>query len=328
MRQGVAVWVSGLLLVVATAATGQAQLFEQRDGIIGTVDGSSSARQGHYLALGLRKYWNSFTSYQFPDPDHPQLDPLSRLEWPWDQIYGVGRAGAYFGGFQLDIEGASTLSTASGPKAQDSDWENPATPGQKTTFSEGEAKPRGWTLDVGLSGELPSVARVRPVIGFRIQEFRFTYTDVLQGELAGGAEFLPGPIIEFSQRYRHWYGGAILTTGLPLGAFFGGGDSGRLLVRLQGDLAWVTANNIDFHTIRVPAPRYTTEATRGLSWHVNCAVGLDITGWLNMRAEGDFMRIRTRGSHTWSEPGTEETWAGAVVWSEQKYLSVIGTFLF
>lgn len=35
-----------------------------------------------YLSLGLRKYVNSFTSYEFLDPDLKFVEPLSKLEWP------------------------------------------------------------------------------------------------------------------------------------------------------------------------------------------------------------------------------------------------------
>ena len=41
---------------------------------------------GFYFSLGARKYFSSFTSWEFPDINNPQVDPLSRLEYPWDQI--------------------------------------------------------------------------------------------------------------------------------------------------------------------------------------------------------------------------------------------------
>ena len=62
--------------------------FSQAQDFSGPFSGSLE-RQGYYGSIGVRKYFNSFTSYQFPDPEQPVLNPLSRLEWPWEQLFGV-----------------------------------------------------------------------------------------------------------------------------------------------------------------------------------------------------------------------------------------------
>ncbi|MDQ1240100.1 MAG: hypothetical protein QG577_2286, partial [Thermodesulfobacteriota bacterium] len=43
------------------------------------------------IGVGVRKYFNSFTSWQFPNRFPPNQDPYSRLEWPWDQTFFVAR---------------------------------------------------------------------------------------------------------------------------------------------------------------------------------------------------------------------------------------------
>jgi len=294
---------------------------------------------GEYSAsLGFRKYINSFTSYQFPDPEQPQLDPISRLEWPWEQTAGVVKLGYVTNGFGFGIDFASTLFLPSFLKAQDSDWEDPNNPGQKTTFSEGKAKPRMWTFDGNVAVNIPSMTILKAVAGYRAQQFSFTYTDVLQGTIwdedtqtyrpVAVFDFLPGAVIEFTEYYKHWYGGGILSAGLDLGLLAEALASWQLFLRFQGDYAYVKANNLDFHILRTPGPRFTAETTTGSSWHINLTTELRLSERFAFCLEGDFMRICTRGSHHWTEPGTDRSWDGAKVWSEQKYLTASGLLAF
>jgi hypothetical protein len=95
------------------------------------------------LMVGLRKYFNSFTSWQLPANNGPQ-DPISRLEYPWDQTFLAIRGSTVYSGLEVNIEWSGTLSVLSNSKAQDSDWEDPNNPNQKTTFAEAEATPRCW----------------------------------------------------------------------------------------------------------------------------------------------------------------------------------------
>ena len=109
-------------------------------------------REGSYMTLGLRKYINSFTSYQFPDSPGGDIgtDPISRLEWPWEQTFGVIKLGHNYPGVQVNFEGAATLFKDSGLLAQDSDWTDAAQPSQKTIFSDALATPRNWTIDTSV----------------------------------------------------------------------------------------------------------------------------------------------------------------------------------
>jgi hypothetical protein len=291
-----------------------------------------------YASFGLRKYINSFTSYQFPDPEQPQLDPLSRLEWPWEQTAGVVKLGYVMNGLEVKFDFASTLIVPSFLKAQDSDWEDPNNPGQKTTFSDAKAKPRLWAFDGGVAFDIRPMPVLKAVVGYRAQQFTFTYTDMLQGTIWDNStqtyrpvavfDYVSGPAIEFSQYYQHWYGGGILTTSFDLEGIAQSLAPWQLVCKFQGDYAYVKANNSDFHVLRTPGPRFTAERTTGSSWHLNLTAEMRYSSRLGLSVEGDFMRIHTKGSHLWTEPGVNQSWDGAKVWSDQKYIAVSAIFAF
>lgn len=323
-----------IMLVLFCYAEASAQIMPPN---ISTRNGASLAGGLHnsYISLGLRKYINSFTSYEFLDPDNTFVDPLSRLEWPWEQTYGVVKTGLKYNRLQVNLEGASTLLAYSGLMAQDSDWTNTTLPNQKTVFSEAEAHPRGWTIDASIGFDLPILNSVRWILGYRAQQFRFTYTDMYQKELyrpdRNGPD--PGEIIQFTQDYKHYYGGAVIGSGFDPGNLVSSLSGTLLTVRLLGDVGYVTANNIDFHVLRIPSPRYTYETTQGISWRVNLATDLRITDRFTIGVAGEFMRIRTGGSHTLTQPAgfdeegvyqnaTDQTWQGARVWSDQKFIEI------
>ncbi len=300
----------------------------------------SDGSRNSYISIGLRKYISSFTSYEFLDPDYTFVDPASRLEWPWEQTYGVVKAGIVYKGLQLNLEGASTLLTYSDLKAQDSDWTDRNLPSQKTVFSEAEAYPRGWTIDASVGFDLPVLESVRWILGYRAQQFRFTYTDMYQKELyePEGNGFSGGEIIHFTQDFRHYYGGAVIGSSVELSILTPSLAGTFVDFRLLGDVGYVTANNVDFHVIRTPAPRYTYEKTHGVSWRINASADLRITQRFLVGIAGEFMRIRTGGSHrmthpagwdgTQNVPATDETWQGARVWSDQSFIELNGSVNF
>jgi len=290
--------------------------------------------------VGIRKYINSFTSYEFPNPVRPALDPTSRLEWPWEQIYGTVRIGWAAPGFGVHFEYAATLDARSNLKAQDSDWQDQDNPGQKTTFSEAKANPRGWTFDASVHFALPFIQgapRIRGVGGYRAQQFRFSDSDSLSSTIWDSDadaylpqaifEFDPQTAIEFSQYYKHWYAGLILETswGPTLMTLFG---DALINLRLQADWGFVKANNEDYHILRDPAPRFTRERTTGASWHVGLAASLVLNRRVTLEAEADFMRIRTHGDHTLDDPESKLSWPGARVWSDQKWISASAAISF
>ncbi len=322
-----------VIIALLTVSTSQAQFFPalpnlmNGDSIVGPCKS--------YGAFGLRKYINSFTSYQFPGAPPSIFDPVSRLEWPWEQLFYVARLGGGCGCVQINLELAGTLDTFTNLKAQDSDWIYLADTDQKSIFSQGQAKPRGWTLDTSLSCAVPGMRFVRAIGGFRAQNWGFTYTDVTQsvafspfGPVLGPTTFGGGPGIEFTEAYKIWYGGGIIILPFDLGFLSSRLSSYQLFISGQGDYGYTTGKNFDFHIRRVPAPRYTWEDTSGGAWHVNLTLGCRANNRVAFTAEGDLIGIRTRGKHNWTQPGTNRNWDGAQVWSEQKYLTFAGILSF
>jgi hypothetical protein len=292
---------------------------------------------GYFFSLGFRKYFGSFTSWQVPDIDHPQINPISRLEYPWEQIVGVAKASYTCPLFELFLEGSSTALVWSGMKAQDSDWENPDSSGQKTTFSQGQARPRIWTFDASAAASVPQLPCLKGTVGFRVQQLRFTYTDAMQGTIAefdagdrfirylpaAQFQYLPGTVIEFGQYYRQLFLGGVLssafnldTLSLPLSPRF-------LYFRFQADVATVTGMGHDEHVLRpgVGADLYTD----GTGWHLNLITGLQF-GHARLDIEGDFKKIKTDGEIV--HRATARTSSGARVWSQQAYVGINGSLRF
>jgi hypothetical protein len=336
-KKNVVALVALVILLTATVVS-EAQVFPGFPNFLGgdyMACGTWGGPYPFYGSVGVRKYINSFTSYQFPGIPPTVFNPISRLEWPWEQLFGVVRLGKGSGDIQFTLEVAATLDTFSNLKAQDSDWIWPGDPNQKSVFSEGKAKPRGWTFDGSLSYPVPGLSSVRAVAGYRAQQWKFSYTDATQfqafddtGPVVVPPLFLPGIGIEFSEYYKMLYGGGILTLGAGLGRVSPRLASVQLMFTGQGDFAGVRGWNIDWHVLRVPGPRYTKELTTGWAWHVNLTVGCLVNNRFALTVEGDMIRIRTGGSHHWTQPGTDLTWQGARVWSDQKYVSASGIFTF
>jgi hypothetical protein len=298
---------------------------------LSALPGADKAERGVYVALGLRKYINSFTSYQFPnDPNQGPQDPLSRLEHPWEQIYGVVRLGADMRTLAFEMEFASTLSKFSNLNGQDSDWEDKNNPGQKTTFSQYDDRPSGWTFDISTTIPVPDAPILAGVLGFRAQHFKFDGYDMVQGSIWDSGSYRPqtkydvygGALGTFSQDFKHYYAGGVIRGLAPLGALSDSLASVSLLVKLQGDGAFVNGNNADFHFLK--ADQGTFEETSGWSWHLNLTAGLLVGDRLRVDLEGDFIRIRTSGTHK----EHKSTWDGARVWSDQGFVSITGTCAF
>ncbi len=291
---------------------------------------ASPGKDAFHVSFGLRKYINSFTSYQYPNAFSPFQDPLSRLEWPWEQICWVAKADRSYGSLRVNLEYATSRGGFSDLKAQDSDWTGePFPPWQKTIFSQGKDRPRCWTVDLSLSHAVPRVPWLRAVGGYRAQQFKFTYYDLKRADLLGRlpARF-PGEAIAFSQYYKHWYVGGTLPVVLELGSLFRSPTPARVGAQLHADVSLVTGKNVDDHLLRTPAPRYTTEETSGSAWHAGLTMELNLNTRFAFGFEGHFMRIRSRGSHRMEQPGMDLSWSGAVVWSDQAYVGVLLTASF
>lgn len=283
----------------------------------------------HQQSLGVKKFINSFTSYQFPNPFPPSQDPLSRLEFPIDQWF-IGASSQYMASsWSLLCQGWLNLSRESALKMQDSDWDDESMPKQKTIFSESGCRlNRGLILDACLIfSNIFDNFPVMPVIGARYQNFFFTTHDGYQVVFGGEPIPLPGDGIEFKQVFYHYYFGASFSNELNLFNIMG--FLPRLAFLLQVDYGLVRARNEDLHLLR-EGERITIENTKGHCWHIAGTVTLFRLGSFNMKCEADFKRIVTDGSHQLSNSffPLDFSFDGSRVWSDQMSLSAIGELIF
>lgn len=283
------------------------------------------------LTLAIRKYLNSFTSWQFPNARGPQ-DPLSRLEYPWDQTFMAIRGNASYSSLEVNVEWSGTLNVASNPKAQDSDWTFGDLPNQKTLFDEAEANPRCWILDLSCNMVTPLPFPVRGVLGYRTSNFKFTFGDGYFNSMDPAYESGPeyGARIEFIQYYQQLYAGAILETVSNATELFRSLQLPPLTLRLQADASYVIGKNHDDHVVK-PYIYQSYLRTDGFGWHINLCAGVR-TGRVKFEIEGDVRGIDTRGvmEDLDGRSGVVVTTyiEGAKAWSEQKYLGVSGTLFF
>jgi hypothetical protein len=326
--------VTALIVSINPLAYSQQGLFEP----YGSVNFSQPTGNSYLnLMVGLRKYFSSFTSWQLPSNSGPQ-DPISRLEYPWDQTFLAIRGTTSYSGLEVNMEWSGTLSVLSNPKAQDSDWLDPDNPNQKTTFSDADATPRCWILDLGCNMQIPGFQSLRGVAGYRTSQFKFTNTDGYQYSIyndetrqyENSSQPLPGAGIEFSQYYQHFYAGGILDTSINVDEISSGLRFPALLIRLKGDASYITGNSHDQHLLRYA---FAIISSRGFGWHINLTTGFK-TGRFRLDVEGDIRGIRTNGSLESIQQ--DETSGliftqfinGAKAWSEQKYVGINGTIFF
>ena len=159
---------------------------------------------GWYASVKISRMFNSFTSYQFGDPDPSLPNPESRLEFPLDQWwYGIN-AGWRLPLISMTAEFLTNIRQNAQPKFQDSDWLQQGTrlyllfpffwvedwgpSDQKNIFSESDCLLQDWSylFDISMDLNLTDLVRphwnfkIGPVVGYRNQQFRFTTHDGLQ----------------------------------------------------------------------------------------------------------------------------------------------------
>jgi hypothetical protein len=285
---------------------------------------------GHYWTIGIKKYINSFTSYQFPNPFAPGQDPLSRLEFPIDQWFMGIRANYYARWWSLQCQGWMNVSREGSLKMQDSDWDDETVPGQKTIFSESQCRlNRGVLFDVRLTTATPleQFINVRPVFGYRSESFLFTTHDGSQTVLGGAASDLLGDGIEFTQSFSHYYLGGIFRCHVTFpGAYVYISDFD---LSFQADYALVSARNEDLHLLRT-GERITKEKTIGHCWHTCLRVAWRAEDMIWVGFEGDFKRLLTDGSHNLTNAlfNIDFSFRGSRVWSDQATISAFAEIKF
>ncbi|MBM3301034.1 MAG: omptin family outer membrane protease [Deltaproteobacteria bacterium] len=285
---------------------------------------------GSSFSLGIKKFVNSFTSYQFPNPFPPEQDPLSRLEFPIDQWF-VGVSSGYATRYcSFRSQFWTNVNREGRLKMQDSDWDDESRPFQKTIFSESNCRlNRGLLADIGASAATPlsGTVNMEPVFGFRYQYFFFTTHDGFQDVLGGSTVDLTGDGIDFRQTFYHWYLGARYGTGFsPASAL---GLRWPATVEVQLDYGLVNAKNEDLHLLRA-GERVTEERTRGHCWHVSINLDISVSDSFRAGIEADFKRLMTGGSHRLTNPlfSIDFSFSGSKVWSDQASISAVGLLIF
>ena len=280
--------------------------------------------------MGIKKFVNSYTSYQFPNPFPPNQDPLSRLEFPIDQWFLGGEYDYIARNWSLEFQSWMNLNEESRTMMQDSDWDNENQPFQKTVFSESKCRLNsGWLFDLKLvlKPEWSIFRTLLPIGGLRYQSFSFTTHDGSQVGLDGHSLDLPGDGINFDQTFYHGYLGMEVNTKLNTSGVFRSVPSMDLKVSMDYGLA--TARNEDLHLLR-SGRRITNENTSGHCWHAEATASFyarrNIKGLLN----ADFKRIITNGGHqlTNSVFNIDFSFDGAMVWSDQLSVTAATEFIF
>lgn len=280
--------------------------------------------------LGLRKYFNSFTSYQFPNPFNQTQDPLSRLEFPIDQWFFGTRFTYHAPHWSAYYDGYFNINRDSGLMMQDSDWEDEQNPFQKSVFSESKCRLNsGWLMDFGLNlhPDWAIFRDVSPIIGMRYQYFYFTTHDGYQVGLDGHSVDLPGDGIDFKQTFYQWYLGGLVSTSVNTSGIWRSLPTATL--RLQADYALARAKNEDLHLLR-RGERITRDNTDGHCWHFNAAMAMDLRHNMKARFDLDFQRIVTHGDHELSNSFYDIyfSFSGAKVWSDMFSMTGLIEFSF
>jgi len=215
---------------------------------------------------------------------------------------------------------------------RDSDWDDEADPRTKTIYSESNARMDPsylieGDLDLNVSDwlKLPVWLDLRPVGGFRWQQFNLVDHDGTQWATGEAALALPGDGIRFEQTYRHFF--------LGMRADFDLGKRGpleRLTTQIQVDWAYVEGHNQDHHLLR-QGERYSYEDTCGQAWHGMIGLKAGLLRHLDLILKADFMKLSTSGTHRLVNAplGLDLKWSNGVnVWSDQNSLSLMLEYTF
>lgn len=282
-----------------------------------------------YLSLGakIKRLTNSHTSYEFGNPFPPYQRPLSRLEFPLD---------SWWGGLELRFAvprfsvGGEVLTNALGDvngRFKDSDWDNDENPGQKSIYSESSCRMEPSymaRLDADLEVSdwlgLPAWLSVRPVVGFRYQNFHMVTHDGMQYTSDGSPpQALPGDGIRFKQQYWQYFVG--IRSNMDAGRYIG---ISNLKFSLQLDWAYVEGSNEDNHLLRA-GNRFTYENTYGYAWHGSAGLKKGLTQRLFLGVEVEYLYITTTGNHLLVNEPFGQYFGfsyGVRAWSEQTSVSM------
>lgn len=283
-----------------------------------------------HFSFGIKTmyFFNSHTSYEFGNPFPPYQEPLSRLEFPLDTWWGGVEMRLDYPRFSIGGEVlTNTLGDAQG-RMVDSDWDDDAAPALKTIYSESNSRMEpSYMVRADIDMEvsdwlgLPQWFSLRPLVGFRYQNFHMITQDGIQYTPFDGTPpvALPGNGIRFKQTYWQYFTG--LRSNIDIGQFT---NISSLKLLLQIDWAYVEGSNEDHHLLRT-GRRFTYENTFGYAWHASAGLKKGLTKNLILGLELDYLRISTTGSHRLVNDLFKIDFGfsnGVKVWSDQSNVSL------
>jgi len=283
-----------------------------------------------YLSLGakVKRLFNSHTTFEFGNPFSPFQSPLSRLEFPLNSWWGGAELRFSTPRFSIGGEVLSNALGDSDGRMRDTDWDDDAKPALESIYSESRCRMEpSYMVRVDADMEisdwlgLPSWFGLRPVVGFRYQNFHMVAHDGAQYTWDGSSPTyaLPGNTLRFKQTYWQYFGG--LRSNIDAGQYAGISD---LKLLMQFDWAYVEGSNEDNHLLR-GGNRFTYENTFGYAWHTSIGMKKGLSKNLFLGFEAEYLQISTTGSHRLvNEPmGIDFGFShGVRVWSEQTSISL------
>ncbi len=287
-----------------------------------------------YLLVGakFKRLFNSHTSYEFGNPFPPYQAPLSRLEFPLDSWWGGMELRAAYPRFSIGVEALTNISSEADGKMQDSDWDDEENTDTKTIYSQSHCRIEPSYMirtdaDLKISDwlGLPSWLDLRPLMGFRWQNFNLVTHDGIQYELGGEPYLLPGDGIRFEQTYWQYFAGLRANVDLTKQV-----KLPRLNLLAQIDWAYVQGHNEDLHLLR-PGQRYTFEDTTGQAWHASFGARVGLWKNLNLDLEAEYLNLNSTGTHRLFNKPMELDLSfshGVEVWSQQITLSLMLDYMF
>ncbi|MEI8349970.1 MAG: omptin family outer membrane protease [Candidatus Omnitrophota bacterium] len=294
---------------------------------------AAQSEQNWEFKLDSKYFFASHTSYQFGNPYIGSDMPLSRLEFPINNLWMGAGLRRNFARYSIGINALSSAMRNTRGRMKDSDWENTDDLSERTIFSTSANRMNygiiaGGDVDLKVSDWLnfaPSLD-IRPLVGFQWQKFSFTVHDGVQHYYSPSApdDPLPGNLLDFEQVYWQYFAG-----------FRSSWDMGRpfklpplkLLTEFHG--GYVTGYNKDHHLLK--GDRYTFETTDGYCFYASLGLEAQLTKNISLGTGIDYLMIRTTGKHNWryNAVGVDSIWNNGVkVYSDQIGINLNLTYRF
>ncbi len=284
---------------------------------------------GLEISIKQKTLFNSHTSYQFGNPVPPYQQPLSKLEFPVDSVWGGLEVRKQISRFSVGVDFLTSVTDQETGRFKDSDWAEESNTAFLTNYGETSCRLEpsyqvGADIDMQVADllRLPKEFNLRPVLGFRWQQFSLMAHDGIQYDydisgLPPDILDLPGNTIAFEQTwYQYFLGARVGYEWRSVPWLY------RIKLQTQMDWSYVEGYNRDHHLLRA-GNRITEEETTGDAWHAVLSAVFGITRNLDLGIEADYLKIETTGTHTLNDSNFSLSWSNGVkVWSEQYGMSV------